>query len=1806
MNYSLKNLIITIVLFSFLFSFCGPRTEKADTAEIQYSEEVAQVISHITAGTILPGDYIEVIFVENIVEETALNQKVSNPFSFSPAISGEAMWTSRDVLTFVPDKPLRSRVNFTGELDLKVISDDMDDLDIDLKFYVEGRDLVSFSGDLELENPSDPKKLVYRGKVEFSQATALEDVQKAVAFSSLSLNWNQESGNSFSFVSEAITRHASVKMYEFVIKGNPLGLTESFEKTVEVVPLTKMQLSSLDPDEQGKYPKVMIKFSDQLDENQLLDGFVTVDPAVDFTLQKLGKFLLIDGEFKFGNEYAITINTGVKSRWGTKTDQLITKKIKFSDIQPQVQFASGGIFMPTSNEKKLQFLTANLRRVHVEVKKVFDNNIERFFRNETLKSTKTRNSEFDQSYVTSVGAIVYNQTFEIGNDKNEWLIHNLDLSNVLNEFSNGLYLIRINFNPHDVLVPIKESELPYIQRNGQIFKPVTISDLGIIAKHYDNEYFDVFVTDLKTASPISGVKVSVFNYNDSWSGTTNSEGKATVKGRGHNYIKAEKNGQLSIIAPYEMKWNKSGFDVGGISANELKIRGFIYTERGVYRPGDSVNLSCIVRYARGSQDNVPAYFKLFNPDGILVHEQTQKGAKDGFYNFNFGTAQNDPTGNWNAQVNVGNRYFHHTLKVETVVANRLKVKVTPEMKTILPSNKNVEVEVESRYLFGASADGLPYETEVEIFDFPKAFPKFREYSFFNQYIEFQDIKAKITKGNLNSDGKANVVWNVPNLSQAPSPLKAKITATVQEDGGRPNNAWAFVDLHPFTHYVGIKNLYSYVKLNSRNDIPVVLVDHTGNPVKGRDLIYRIYRNDSYWWYQYNNFRDFKLKFKTDKHSYLIEEGALTSAVPNTSVPFQPRQRGQYLIEVQDGVNGGHISSIFVSAYPYGGIPTGDQNAGTLSLRTEKSTYDVGEVAVLNFPSPRRGNILLTVERANKILITKWIKPDPENEDMKVNLKISNKMTPNCYVTVTILQEHAQTVNDRPIRMFGILPLNVIDPKTKQEIVIDMPDELKPKEEFRIDISTLNGQTTQFTVAVVDEGLLDLTNFQTPDPWKEFFKKIRLEVETYDMFGHVIGANENDVFCTFSIGGDMDYRESQVDPFEKKKRFKPVCMFQGPMFTNSQGKAKVTFTMPNYVGSVRVMVISAKGNTYGSAEKTVPVRSDLIVQPTLPRALKPGDEFEIPVNVFATKEKLGKVDISIKTEGPIEVVGQASQLHTFTTKDDKMFYFKVKVKPEIGQSKITISGTGNNINSFFEADIPVSPSAARIYEKEEKIIKPDETIIFNIPKPGLNGTNNARINLSVFPNMDFLHRLDFLIRYPYGCIEQTTSSVFPQLALKSLLNGDKQHQEIDDNINAGISRLRSFQLGDGGFSYWPGGHSASAWGTNYAAQFLFEARKKGYVVPDAMYDGVVRYLEREIRRTNSDRKYLMTRVNRCYVLAIANKAPLNEMNLLKQNHYQEMNNTEKWQLITAYHLAGAADKVQDLINNITTEVEEYSEFGHTYGSRYRDLGIILRCLVLLERDEDAALMAKHITKVLSGRMWYSTQTLGQMLLGIGNYFDYAGISSTNDLIIEGSVVLPGGSKVDIKSVDKYNLYINEGYGEELKVKLNDDIQVSQLYATLTSNGVPLNDQTQDQNKNISLKVDWYNENGETIDVSNVKQGETIYGKYRIQNESVVPIIEEVALVQLIPSGWEIENTRLSNEVLPGWMSSWTTGSEEYLDIRDDRIMWFFDLKNNYPLDFIVKINVITKGKFTLPGARCEAMYNADYMATRQSKSIKVSE
>ncbi|MEM9325895.1 MAG: hypothetical protein AAGA85_09570 [Bacteroidota bacterium] len=341
--------LASYLLLFIIVSACTTQPEEKDETEIQYSPEIARIINYATSGSILPESTIEIQFNDAVVAEDALNQEIVSPIQFEPAIGGKAYWATNSRLVFEPEQSLASRINYQGKVDLKLLKESFEVETFEFKFYVDGRELVSFNGELDLLNPANPQDLVYRGKVTFSQETSLEDVQGAASFSSADLNWSQEGDKAFSFVSGKLTRGSSAKDYQFKLDADRLDLEENLERTVKVVPLKSMDLVELERDESGKKPQVMLKFSDELDKDQNIDGFVSVSPSVPFTAQKMGRFLVLNGDFKFGTKYSLRIQSGLKSKWGTQTEANISREVTFSDIQPQVQFASRGIYMPTPN-----------------------------------------------------------------------------------------------------------------------------------------------------------------------------------------------------------------------------------------------------------------------------------------------------------------------------------------------------------------------------------------------------------------------------------------------------------------------------------------------------------------------------------------------------------------------------------------------------------------------------------------------------------------------------------------------------------------------------------------------------------------------------------------------------------------------------------------------------------------------------------------------------------------------------------------------------------------------------------------------------------------------------------------------------------------------------------------------------------------------------------------------------------------------------------------------------------------------------------------------------------------------------------------------------------------------------------------------------------------------------------------------------------------------------------------------------------------------------------------------------------------
>lgn len=1813
----MRKYIYLLLMLSVLFS-CGIGTNNEQKEKENRAAE--KFIAQTIRGEMQSGNELSIRFVDDVVSEEELNKPLeARIFSFKPKIKGETYWNTTSTLVFKPASPLVFRKTYQGKLNFKALQSGLfpDSLtNYYFEFTVSGRAITAFDGDLKLANSNNPKFVNFQGEVSFSELVTPEEIKKAFEFAAdgkiVNVSFQAKSdGNTFTFKSDELVRNDKTQNFVLKIDKKVLGLDADFEKSFQLTPLTEMQIVGVTMLTSSKNPKIRIEFSDELSSDQELAGLISIDPVTEHKLQKIGGNIIIDGEFRFGTEYKVTVHNGIKSRWSTQTKTTIEKTIKFPDIAPQVEFASSGVYLSSDNDYKIQFFTCNLQRVHIEIKKVYDKSLIEFLNSEKFNSQTNRRTPFNDNYINRTGVIIHNETFEIDGSKNKWLLSEVDLSNVIKRHQKGLYLVRLNFNPRDMLVASPEAEFKYIEENGQIYKPLIFSNIGLTCKKADGNYH-VWATDLATLKPLENVSITLKKrYNHPKCepiALTNSMGEAIIYpssncGSYYNYAIAEYNNETSAITFDEMEWNISGYDVGGIEDYELNTQAFCYTERGVYRPGDDINFSVIARHrSMAYPDNKTLSVDLFNPQGKKTYTVNSTQNKDGFYNFNFKTSESDPTGNWKAGFYIGNKYFTETVKIETIVPFRLKTVIKTEKEELFKIDTELNLGVDCKYLFGTPAKQNKAEVTAEINSVPRHFPKYLNFTFNNPTIDFNEKKVSLFDGKLNDEGKVDVNYPLPDFSHSPSAINLKIDVKILEKGGRPNHTIKNILINPYDRYVGIQSVDTYVKSGTDLDIPVVLVDTKGDAVPDKTLHYRIYRNENHWWWQYDQSQ--MLRFKSDFSTVLLKEGELTTGSDHTIIRFLPIENGSYFIEVADVDENGHSTGFFFSAYRYSYSSESDNNAGSLVLRSDKASYNTGETAHISFPTPTNGKVFVSVEQSDRILSSKWYSTKGSDE-MVLDLPITETMVPNIHVSVSVIQPQSQTINDRPIRMFGIIPITVINPDSKYDIAISTADQFRPEEPFEVTVQTSNRSKGQFTIAVVDEGLLDITQFKTPEPWKFFFRKLRLRVRSYDLFSQVISANLGDVFKTFAIGGDIDYRKSQLDPTKKKRRFIPVSLFQGPIETDQNGRATVKFDMPNYVGSVRIMVVSANNKSYANAEKTVPVKKELMILPTLPRVIGPDEKFQLPVSVFAMIDNIGEVKVTVETVEPIKINGANSQTIHFDKMNDKECIFNLYTAKAIGQSKVVVTATNGKYTAKNEINLSVRPLSPRFFETTTNELVPSGSVKMHIPNKGVKGSNKATLTLTPFPGMNFGQRLKWLIHYPYGCVEQVTSSVFPQLYIKNFIKyPDSRVEEIDQNINAGIERLRRFQLFTGAFSYWPGRDDESDWGTLYAGHFMVEAKKLGYYVPVDLYNNWLKNTNQKAKSNEGGNAY---RTYRCYILALAGQPVISEMNLLMESEISTLSNTQKWQLAAAYYLAGQTDVAKKISNQLNDEVNDYIEFSGTYGSSLRDKAIILDCKVAMKLDDQTTNLIKGISAHLASATPYSTQSLSYSILALGKYMDTM-IKTADKPRIKGTVILPDGKKISFDDTKSIDLNINKDFGKDLEIQLDAETSFKKIYTLMNWNGVPLESDTISSSRNLALQVEWFNEDGGPIDPFTLKQGTSFWAHFHVNNISSMERVDEIALMFMLPSGWEVQNTRLNAEMLPAKFSSYKLNYEEYLDIRDDRVMWFFDLHRWDPLlnqmDFVLKLNTVTVGEFTMPTIITEAMYNASFSASVRSQRVRV--
>lgn len=1816
------------------------------------SPELAQSLSGYvyayTTGVISKAAPIKVRFAQNVASEDQIGSNASEYLSLNPKVAGEAVWEDEKTITFRPDSYLSSNTEYQVAVKLANLFDNVPSELETFRFpvHTKTQHLRPEFNRIENVTDNDPSQQVIIGQAFTSDVASAEELEEALTAEQegrkLKVLVESEEGSLRHNVAiYGVTRGKGKSTIDIKWNLKNIGVPESGTMNFSVLSIDDFGVLTVRKmQEEEQY--MVLNFSDPVSKTQDLKGLISLsDYNGDLRYIVDGNQVRIYTDRRLAGTHELKLNEGIKSENGKRLSKATIWELNFEQTKPKVRLANKGVILPSSDQMLFPFEATGLNAVEVEIFKIFNNNILQFL----------QENELTGSYdLQRVGRIVHQSKVDLSDlepiaSDSKWTPYALNLNDFITQDPQAIYQVRIGFRPAYSLyyceekerensdlkvlnVEEKQEEYTSIMEswygiegyyedfdwedrenpckpayyNNSVFvsRNVVASNLGIIAKSADNNSLLVAISDLRTARPINNVELEIYDLQQQKIGeaTTDGNGTALLQLPRRAFIVVAKNekdrGYLRLLEGDALSLSR--FDVAG-TTTQKGMKGYLYGERGVWRPGDSLFLNFVLSMdEKELPSNYPITLELRDARGQIQERQTRSNHVGGIYDFHLSTDEAAPTGNWMATVKAGGATFTQALKVETVKPNRYKIELDFGKEKLSVQNDPVDVNMQVNWLYGAPAKNAQTRVEMNVEAVNTTFDNYRNYEF-DDPARSLDMPSKVVfDGPTNAQGTANFQIPIIGDAQAPGRVRANFMARAFEPGGDFSIRDKEVLYDSYERYAGIAiptNKYEEKRLDITKEetLRMVLLNANGQPVSNQDLSIGLYRVEWRWWWDEGN--DNLSRYNSSQHrDAMAKTTVTTNNKGEANWKVEVLDWGRYMVRVCD-TKGGHCTGdFFYAGYPW--YDDNDQNreaAAMIAFSTDKEEYEVGETVQLSVPASEDGYAYVSIEDGTRILNTYW--QETTAGDNIFEIETTAAMAPNVYAHVSLVQPHGQKNNDLPIRMYGVASILVNNSATVLQPVLKMPNELKPEQTFTLEVAEANNQPMAYTIALVDEGLLDLTNFKTPNPHDIFYAKEALGVQTWDVYNEVIGGYAGALSRILSIGGDG---VAEIDPEKQKvNRFPPVVRHLGPFYLQ-KGKATHQITLPNYVGSVRAMVVAANANgAYGNTEKAVAVKSPLMVLATLPRVLGVQENLQLPVTIFADPAKVKNVQISLReTSGLAGLQQIASQNIRIQNAEEQTIYFNVQLPNYQGNAQFVVEAKGNGLNAKQAIEIEIRNPNTYATDVASAVLESRAAETFDIAPIGVPGSNSITLEVSNIPPLNLGERLQYLIRYPHGCIEQTVSAAFPQLYVNQLLELNKTQQEsLPRNVQQAIQKMKQFQLSDGSFTYWAGANRYDAWGTNYAGHFLLEAKAKGYQVPNDLLRRWTKFQERSARdwERQSNVEYLedLTQAYRLYTLALANEPNLAAMNRMRES--ANLSLQARWRLATAYALVGKSEVANEMIANASTQVKDYRQLGRTYGSDLRDQAMIVESLVAMNDRKRAAPIVQTISRQLSQSQWLSTQETAYSLLAISKFvgdqksqqqfqFDYV-VNGRTVSVISDHPMVQIEVPMNANSIEIQNTHSNI------------------LYARLLTTGQPeIGAETALEN-NLVMEVRYTDSKGEALDVGSLAQGTDFIAEVTVRNPGSRGLdYKEMALTQVFPSGWEISNTRLSNQ--PNLVSN----TPEYRDFRDDRVHTYFDLPKGATQVYRIRLTAAYEGRYYLSGVHCSAMYDNDIQAREIGKWVEV--
>ncbi len=1561
------------------------------------------------------------------------------------------------------------------------------------------------------------------------------------------------------------------------------------------------------------------------------------EPKIDFRMSPTRGGFRVHAPFARG-PVTITIDSGARSVDGGVTASRFRRTVTIPARRPKLEFVAQGRYLPTSAWGSLALRHQNVEQVNLLVRHVRPDNVVRWL-SESGEGTSYQNSD-----------LILNEKVSLTGEADVLTTSALAMSSYLADPPPGLVDVQVqDVKNYGVRATVR----------------FAITDLNLLAKRALDGSVAVWVLTSHGHRPVSRAEVElvVNSGRRIATCTTDDDGGCRLTGLPEDAVDktqpfaivARRDDDLTFLRFDQVGLDTSGYDVHGVAPlGSQPYRAAVYSDRGVYRPGDTAHVVAIIRADdnRAPPTGMPIQSELYDPKRKVARRLSTKTNEAGMVTADFAFADYADTGRYQVNFKAGDRVLGtYAFSVEEFVPERMEVTASPSA-TDFGAQDEATVDVSARYLFGGSAAGSRVDIRCELK--PTRFaPKQHVGYTFDVWQEGPDRSVALgqTSGTLDAEGAGKLAC--PPLTSRGRILEtARLDAMVsvfESGSGRTTVTRTSAIVHPHLSYIGLKSDVQRVSQDKSFNVEGVIVDWNGERVESVDTVsIELLKVEREYGWVYDELEG---RWTNRRHAHLVRTQQREVAVSGGRFSIElktPESASSYVVRARytepapaDGSRGPEevIGDLSLGGswgywWYYHGYYRGDATPRpvkpeSLVVSAPKEAR-VGEAINVGVEVPYAGRVLWTVESSG-VQKAEWVDVTPGPLEWSFEV---DAFEPNVYVSALLLKDPHEESDESflPSRAYGVTSVRILPEQYLQPVTIRAPDEIRSNQPLEIEVDLPDAERpTYVTVAAVDEGILSLTNFKTPDPASALFARQRLAVQTFETIGWNVSLPAGDLGRSTGGGGPAAPGRIQM--------VKPVAMWSKVLEVPDEGPLKVKFQVPQYRGKLRVMVVGAGPERLVSGSRSVLVRDPIVLQTTLPRFLVTGDEAHVPVFLTNLSGQAQKIAISFTSEtiplpgvvapegdaaAAVEVRGPAVRTLELAKDGQGTVIFRLKALATVGAARLKVEAKAGDLTVFETLEVPFTPNAPRTKVVRRIPLPVGEVDLKPYLQDWLPTTESSTFWITSNPYGVALDHLQYLVRYPYGCVEQTTSSTRPLLYLGGLIRNLNTQRFMDGSIEnlvqQGIDRVLSMQTPSGGFSYWPGSSEPTHWGTAYATHMLIDAKRQGFDVPQGRIDEALAWMNRALTTSADPQELVDAKAYMHFVLALSGRGAKAEMlDLLNQVQTVGSPLRTRWRdpryvaeteflLRAGLHLAGDQRYEAELLAVDLTPIQTDRRNGWSFYSDRRRRGLMLSILVdLFGPRETLEPLAQLVSEDLEGRpsYYFTTQELAWGITGLGKMLGKVTDKfppptlTGNGRAIPPQVAPPTKDDLGDRT---FSLYRASEY--EKLVLTTRHQEDDRVFLVLSSVGVKKDTPWKTGGDGIRIERQFRDARGEVIDPQTpISLGDLIYVELTLRN-TTPDTIQNVAVVDRFPAAWEIENPRLGRGARADWFDQSSRWYPAHMNLRDDRIEAFGALRPRRPLKLIYQLRAVSAGTFAVLPVEAEAMYDPARWARQSARPMTV--